>query len=111
MVRVSSSTRLTAQMEARASPRNPRVPIWYRSSWARTLLVAWRRKAVGTSSRRMPQPLSVTRINRTPPFCISTVMAVAPESMAFSTSSFTTEEGRSITSPAAISSAVWRSSR
>ncbi len=109
-VRVSSSTRATAQMEASASPRKPRVPMRARSSGVRTLLVAWRRNALGMSSRKMPQPLSVTRMDRTPPLCISTVMAVAPESMAFSTNSFTTEEGRSMTSPAAISSAVWRSS-
>ena len=52
--------------------------------------------------RRIPQPLSVTRISVTPPFCISTVMRVAPASIPFSTSSFITEEGRSTTSPAAI---------
>ena len=34
-------------------------------------------------------------------------MAVAPASIAFSTSSFTTEEGRSTTSPAAILSMVF----
>ena len=37
-----------------------------------------------------------------PPPRSSTVMWVAPASMAFSTSSFTTEAGRSTTSPAAI---------
>ena len=38
---------------------------------------------------------------------ISTVIAVAPASIAFSTSSFTTEAGRSTTSPAAILSIVF----
>ena len=37
-----------------------------------------------------------------PPSLISIVTAVAPASIAFSTSSFTTEDGLSITSPAAI---------
>ena len=58
---VSISTRATAAMEARASPRKPRVAIWSRSPASRTLLVAWRRKAVAASSGAMPQPLSVTR--------------------------------------------------
>ena len=108
--RVSISVSLTAQMEASASPRKPSVPMRSRSSGRSTLLVACRRNAFGTSSRSMPQPLSVTRMSRTPPCPISTVMAVAPASIEFSTSSFTTEAGRSITSPAAISSAVSRSS-
>jgi DNA mismatch repair ATPase MutS len=59
-----------------------------------------------TSSRSIPQPLSVIRMNEIPPSLISTTTAVAPASMAFSTSSFTTEAGRSITSPAAILSIV-----
>ena len=37
-----------------------------------------------------------------PPSLISIVTAVAPASIAFSTSSFTTDDGLSITSPAAI---------
>ena len=45
-----------------------------------------------------------------PPFWISTVTAVAPASMAFSSSSFTTLAGRSTTSPAAMRSATWLSS-
>ena len=61
-VRVSSSTWATAEMEANASPRKPRVPMASRSSCRRILLVACRRKAVGTSSGAMPQPLSVTRM-------------------------------------------------
>ena len=81
-----------------------------RSYSERILLVAWRRKAVSASLSAMPQPLSVTRIRVIPPFWISTVTAVAPASMAFSTSSLTTLAGRSTTSPAAIRSATWGSS-
>ena len=108
--RVRMSTRLTAEMAARASPRNPRVPIFPRSASVRSLEVAWRRKAVGSSAGAMPQPLSVTRIMPMPPRRISTTTAVEPASMAFSTSSFTTLAGRSTTSPAAIRSATWLSS-
>ena len=60
--RVRISTRDTAAMAARASPRKPRVPMAARSCSVRTLLVAWRRKAVSTSAGGMPQPLSVTRM-------------------------------------------------
>ena len=107
--RVRMSTRLTAEIAAKASPRKPRVPILPRSSGVRSLLVAWRRKAVGSSPGAMPQPLSVTRMTPMPPRCISTTTAEAPASMAFSTSSFTTLAGRSTTSPAAIRSATWDS--
>ena len=107
---VTMSTRLTAEMAARASPRKPRVPIFPRSSSVRSLEVAWRKKAVGSSSGAMPQPLSVTRIRAMPPRRISTTTAELPASMAFSTSSFTTLAGRSTTSPAAIRSATWLSS-
>jgi DNA mismatch repair protein MutS len=72
----------------------------------RILLVECRKNAERTSSRSIPQPLSVIRMNEIPPSLISTTTAVAPASMAFSTSSFTTEAGRSITSPAAILSIV-----
>ena len=109
-VRVSRSTRLTAAVAARASPRKPRVPMASRSSFRRSLEVAWRRKAVLASSRPMPQPSSLTRRKVMPPFWISTVTVFAPASMEFSTSSFTTEAGRSTTSPAAIRFARWGSS-
>ena len=104
------STRLTAEMAASASPRKPSVPIRARSSAQRSLLVAWRRNAVGSSSGAMPQPLSVTRIRRIPPLRSSTDTADAPASSAFSTSSLTTLAGRSTTSPAEIRSATWASS-
>ena len=96
-------------MAARASPRKPRVPMASRSYSVRSLLVAWRRKAVFSSEAGMPQPLSVTRRNVIPPWAISTVTAEAPASMAFSMSSLATEAGRSTTSPAAIRSATWGS--
>ena len=42
--------RETAEMAARASPRKPRVPMASRSYSVRSLLVAWRRKAVSASA-------------------------------------------------------------
>ena len=108
-VRVSSSTRDTAEMAASASPRKPRVPMASRSRWVEILEVAWRRKAVGAWSAGMPQPSSATRIRDIPPWAISTVTAPAPASMAFSISSLTTLAGRSTTSPAAMRSATWGS--
>ena len=45
-------------MAASASPRKPSVPMAARSAAVRSLLVAWRRKAVGSSSGAMPQPSS-----------------------------------------------------
>jgi hypothetical protein len=60
----------------------------------------------GRMAQESKGPLSVMRISVVPPSLISTVIAVAPASIAFSTSSFTTELGRSTTSPAAILSIV-----
>ena len=94
-----SAMELTA---ANASPRKPMVPTDSSSRRSRILLVAWRLKAIGNSSRGMPQPLSSTEIRRTPPASSRTVIWVAPASSALSTSSRTTEAGRSTTSPAAI---------
>jgi|GEM_PF-4906711 len=90
-------------MDAIASPRKPSVAMQPKSSRLRTLLVAWRKNIIGTSSGAIPLPLSLTRIMVTPPWRISMVTLLALASMAFSTSSLTTEEGRSTTSPAAIS--------
>ena len=73
-----------------------------RSFEVRSLLVAWARKDMATSSGSMPQPLSVTRMSFLPPSSSWISMRVAPASMEFSTSSLTTDAGRSITSPAAI---------
>ena len=64
--------------------------------------MAWLATASGNSSAAMPQPLSATRISSLPPFSSVTSIRVAPASTEFSSSSFTTLAGRSITSPAAI---------
>src|SRR5882672_6755716 len=50
----------------------------------------------------MPAPLSTTRICFTPPSTSATPISVAPASRLFSRSSFSTDAGRSTTSPAAI---------
>ena len=102
-----SSTCETAAILERASPRNPSEAMCSRSSTFSILLVAWRRNASGICSASIPAPLSVIRISFLPPSVISTVTAVAPASMAFSTSSLTTDEGLSTTSPAAILSIVF----
>ena len=101
-VLVISSTWATALILDKASPRNPSEEIPARSAADLILLVECLKKASLTSFLSIPQPLSVILINEIPPSFISTVMAVAPASMAFSTSSFTTDEGLSTTSPAAI---------
>ena len=101
-VRVSTDTSAIEQMAASASPRKPMVSTASSSCRLLILLVAWRLSAVGSSSRRMPMPSSSTLIRRTPPACSRTVICRAPASSALSTSSRTTEAGRSTTSPAAI---------
>ena len=60
-VRVVMVTFETAAMEASASPRKPSERRSNRSSARVILLVALRSKAMRTSSRRIPLPLSVTR--------------------------------------------------
>ena len=87
---------------AKASPRKPIVPTDSKSLKFVILLVAWRLRAMASSSGAMPTPSSSTAINRTPPADRRTVICVAPASSALSTSSRTTEAGRSTTSPAAI---------
>ena len=91
-----------ALLEKLVSPRKPMVTTVSRSCRSRILLVAWRRRATGSSSRGMPMPSSSTEIRRTPPASRRSVTWVAPASSALSTSSRTTEAGRSTTSPAAI---------
>src|SRR5688500_17428252 len=54
----------------------------------------------------MPLPSSATHMSVRPPSCTVTSTVVAPASSAFSTSSLTTDAGRSTTSPAAIWSAT-----
>ena len=102
LVRVVIWQRAIEPSEARASPRKPREEMCTKSSGSRSLLVAWEAKAKPKSSGPIPWPLSVTRIKRAPPSSRSTVIWVAPASMAFSNNSLTTEAGRSTTSPAAI---------
>src|SRR2546427_12161620 len=100
--RVTRRTRATAAMLGSASPRKPSVATVGRSSARASLLVAWRAKATCASSAVMPSPSSRTAISSSPPAASRTSTCSAPASSAFSTSSFTTEAGRSITSPAAI---------
>ena len=99
---VCSVTRETAAIDASASPRKPSERMEKRSLAVESLLVACRKNAVSQSSSAIPLPLSMMRMLSIPPFSISMVTAVAPASMEFSTSSLTTELGRSTTSPAAI---------
>jgi hypothetical protein len=65
---------------------------------------------VSTSPAGMPQPSSWIFSSRRPPPRTSTVIRRAPASSAFSTSSRTTDAGRSTTSPAAIWAATVASS-
>ncbi len=104
--RVISLTLATDAMLGSASPRKPRVVMENRSSARDILLVACRAKARDASSRLIPHPSSDTEIISSPPPATSTRTARAPASIEFSTSSFTTEAGRSTTSPAAILSAT-----
>ena len=108
---VTTSTRATAAIDASASPRKPSVPTRWRSSKLAILLVAWRSKASRASSRPIPEPSSATTIRRFPPASSSTRTSEAPASRAFSTSSFTTDAGRSTTSPAAIWLTRWSERR
>ncbi len=105
-VLVIISTFATAAILDRASPLKPRLEILDRSDMFLILLVACLTNALSTCVLSMPQPLSVMRIMEIPPSLISTVTESAPASIEFSTNSFTTLEGRSTTSPAAILSIV-----
>src|SRR5215207_10134409 len=67
----------------------------------RILLVACLKTLNLASSSLMPKPSSLTSMRSRPPSAISTSTRVAPASKGFSESSFTTEAGRSTTSPAA----------
>ena len=101
-VLVISSTWPTAAILDNASPLKPKDETDTKSSADIILLVEWRRNAIFTSFFSIPHPLSVILIKPIPPSLISTVTAVDFASIAFSKSSFTTDAGRSITSPAAI---------
>ena len=99
---VSSRSRDTDAIEGSASPRNPRVATLSKSSASLIFDVACRSNASMASSRTMPHPLSVIWISFFPPASTLILIRVAPASSAFSSNSFTTEAGRSTTSPAAI---------
>ena len=101
-VLVFSFTWATAAMEARASPRNPMVERAKRSSAFFIFDVACRSKARRASVSDIPLPSSITCIDVRPASMTMTLMRLAPASTAFSTSSFMTEAGRCMTSPAAI---------
>ena len=100
--RLRRSSRATAATLASASPRNPSVPMSVSSLGSRSLLVACRVTASSRSSGWIPRPLSRTAISVSPPSSSSTSTRVDPASIALSTSSLTTDAGRSTTSPAAI---------
>src|SRR5215204_4977756 len=91
----------TLAIEGSASPLNPRVVTASISSTFRILLVACLSTERLASSLDIPEPSSRTRMREVPPSPSSTSMREAPASRAFSTSSLTTEAGRSTTSPAA----------
>ncbi len=76
------------------------------------MLVAYLANASGASPGSMPQPSSLTwmEVTRPPRDTRETLIVLAPASIAFSQSSFTTEAGRSTTSPAAILVTVLSSS-
>ena len=101
-VREAIRKRETDAIDGSASPRKPSVITCSRSSSDAILLVAWRASASGNSPDSMPAPSSRTRKLPIPPRSTSTVMCRAPASSAFSISSFATDAGRSMTSPAAI---------
>ena len=107
----TSSTFAIAAILAKASPLNPIEVTTSKSSAVLILLVACLSKAISKSSCAIPFPLSVTFIKEIPPFFISTVILFAPASIEFSTISFITDAGLSITSPAAILFIVKSSSK
>ena len=98
--RVVSVSLATLAIAGSASPRNPIVRIPHSSSALRSFDVAWRSSASAASRGDIPQPSSTTRIAVLP--VTSMLIVRAPASIALSTSSLTTEAGRSMTSPAAI---------
>ena len=100
------STCDTEDILYRASPLNPKVSIESKSDSVYILLVECLSKATSTSSDSIPLPLSDTMIEFIPPEEVEINILSAPASREFSTNSFTTDAGRSITSPAAIKAAI-----
>ncbi|EAL13449.1 hypothetical protein protein [Bacillus cereus G9241] len=109
-VLVINSNSLTEAILGNASPRKPSVLMRNRSFSSLILLVACRSKATIQSSSAMPSPLSMMRIFDKPASSKWISIDVLFASIEFSTSSFTTEAGRSTTSPAAIKFESWSSS-
>ena len=99
--REATLRRDTDPIEGSASPRNPRVRICDRSSPS-SFDVAWRSTASAKSSGPIPAPSSATETRLRPPSRKVMSIRLAPASRLFSTSSLTTEAGRSTTSPAAM---------
>ena len=99
---VSISTLAIAAIEASASPRNPMELMLNRSFASLILDVACRSKLIRASVAVIPLPLSSTCMRVFPASLMISLISWAPASSEFSMSSFTTEAGRWITSPAAI---------
>ena len=93
--------RETLAMEGSASPRKPSVLTCSMFS-SGSLEVACRSSARAIIAPLMPQPSSITSMPSSPPLVRRIEIWLAPASMAFSTSSFSAEAGRSTTSPAAM---------
>ena len=91
-----------SDIEANASPLNPKELILFRSFSFDIFDVACLLQQRIRSSLSMPSPLSEIFIFLSPAFSISILISVAFASREFSSSSFITFAGRSITSPAAI---------
>ena len=110
----ASAARSATPTRSTAAPRRGSRACGWRRDRPRVaiLLVAWRSSASRASSGAMPSPSSSTRTSFLPPSSMVIAMRRAPASRAFSTSSLTTEAGRSTTSPAAIwlarSGGSWR---
>ena len=100
--RVLSSTIATAAIDARASPLNPFVVMAKRSCAVVIFDVACLSNDNLASVSDIPDPSSITWINVLPESLIITLIFSPPASTEFSISSFTTEDGLCITSPAAI---------
>ena len=106
--RVTMENRDTDAIDGIASPLKPRVSMFSMSSTSRIFEVACLSSERRASSFVIPQPSSRTETSLRPPCAMETLMLAAPASTAFSTSSFTTDAGRSTTSPAAILFATCR---
>ena len=91
----------TNEMDARASPLNPKVDMALRSSNLDSLDVVCRSQRMGRSASRIPHPLSVTCSSLLPPSFTVTTIEVAPASRLFSRISLSADAGRWMTSPAA----------